>query len=80
MFEWAIKLGYFKLCIHTTKDYDKARELIGEINFCTKEIADNFNRLWLTENRPFFGNVFPERIRNNEKVFNEFIAKTPELK
>ncbi len=80
MFEFVIRLSYFKLCIHSTKDYDKAKELILPIRFCADEIILNFTRLWKTENRDFFGDKYPNGLKAKIKAFDEFIEKTPELK
>ncbi len=79
MFEWVIKLSYFKLCMLVTKDYEKARELIPQINFCTDDIQKNFFKLWVTENRPALGSIFIGNIERRVKEFNEYIKNMPEL-
>ncbi len=79
MFELSINLSYFKLCVLVTKDYDKAKVLIPMVRLCAEDIISNFKKLWVTENRPVFGNIFSNKIKKRQDAFYEFIKKTPEL-
>ncbi len=75
MFELAIRLSYFKLCILVLKDFDRAKELISDIRFCFSEISGNFSRLWLTENREGGGEIFPGGLARKQAAFEKYVSE-----
>ena len=71
MFEWAIRICYFKLCVLCTKDYEKAASLAESIKMCYDEITSNYARLWRTENREFGSNLFPGYLKSTQAQFED---------
>ncbi len=69
MFELAVRISYFKLCIHVLKDVETAKRLGESIKACYDDIFANFQRLWMTENREFGCDLFPNTLQKQKESF-----------
>ncbi len=74
MFEFAIRLSYFKLCVLVLKDYDTAKALVDSINACFSDISDNFKGLWNTENRDSGSEIFLNKLEKKRNDFLEYVS------
>lgn len=79
LFELAIKVSYFKLCILVTKDFEAAKEYINDIKAAFNELIEAFPKLWVTESRPARVEIFMTSLEKYRSDFINYLEKTPEL-
>ena len=68
MFEAMVRSAYIRLCISTTMDFEKAKELSVSLIECYDDILDNYKRLWITENRETGVEIFIDYIKEKRKT------------
>lgn len=75
MFEAMVRSAYIRLCVTTTLDTEKAKELSASLIDCYDDILNNYKRLWITENRETGVEIFMNYINEKKSTLVNFNAK-----
>jgi len=67
MFEAMVKSSYVRLCVSTTSDPEKAKELSASLTDCYDDILNNFKNLWISENRESGVEIFMNYIEEKKE-------------